>query len=464
MGEAVDADVKAYLSNRRTQLNHWFFLARLSGVLGFLLYGSVNALLGEAPLSPTMLVLGAYLVANAAIYVAVGSEAKTTPWAFAALDASLIIGLRCGFGFEALTAADPNTATAAAFALLLISYTLYGNPTLTPVLSLVALVATSAALYLDPLLTGAGPAGGERESLRAFLLVQYLSVACLVTCILALRLRRQVVAYSLELHRRMQTAVREATERAHRERLEGFNRLKRDFIETLSHELRNPISTLYPSLEFVRAEMEDGRCELDTLDIAMESAEMLERLVKDYGQLAELLTQEEEQTPRWNVDLDTLLDTLVGSERHSRFAVSDLSGLAAAGNPQLLRGALLAVLRRAELLTPSDQPITVRGFADADKTVIAVHDPTSCLGPNTVQTFDNPFSLTDERKYYSKSTGLELVLAQHALRRLGGHLDTDDGPDAPAGTTVRCYLPPAQEQLDWFRPEEEQANLVFAAP
>ena len=452
---AVRADVRSYLADRRTQFNHWFFFARVSLAGGLMCYLGMNAVVEAQALPPVLLLFGGYLLANATLYFFCDHTSAALPWLFAALDVGALKVLR--HGFDLIGMADPNTGLTAAFALLLISYTIYGNPKLTISLSLAALITTSATLYFDPF-QAAATIG--TDPLHTFLLVEYLSIACLVTCLLTLRLHRQVVAYSAEMYRRMRASIRAANERAHRERAEELSQLKEDFIALLSHELRGPIAPLHTSLEFVQTEMQEGRYDAEMMAIAIESSETLERLIHDYTQLAELLTHDTSETLQRNVKLGAFLDTLVGETRRARLSISGLEDLSAASDPLLLRGALLAVLRRAELLTPEGQPIKVRGYTEAETTVLTVHDPASHLEPEMAQQLDDPFAPTEERMFFSANTGLELVLAQHALRRLGGYLAIEPRPKG-TGTTIRCVLPAPEEALPWLLPSQIKSQFVL---
>ena len=455
---AVQADVRAYLADRRTQFNHWFFFARVSLAGGLMCYLGMDAVVEAQALPPILLIFAGYLLANAVPYFSCNRTSAAMPWLFAMLDVVALKTLHHGFDLGGM--ADPDTGLTAAFALLLISYTIYGNPKLTISLSLAALTTTSATLYFDPVQTAA--ASGPNP-LRTFLLVEYLSIACLVTCLLTLRLHRQVVAYSAEMYRRMRASIRAATERSHRERIEELSRLKENFISLLSHELRGPIAPLHTSLEFVQTEMQEGRYDAEMMDIAIESSETLERLIHDYTQLAELLTHDTSDALQRNVKLDAFVNTLVGETRRARLSIGGLEDLSASGDPLLLRGALLAVLRRAELLTPEGQSIDVGGYTEAETVVLTVHDPISHLKPEMAQQLDDPFAPTEERMFFSANTGLELVLAQHALRRLGGHLAIEPRPEG-AGTTIRCVLPAAEETLPWLSPSQIQSQFVLTSP
>ncbi len=441
----VRADVEGYLAERRGQLSHWFFLMRAGLMLGLAGYLSIDAFVSSAPWPPYLGLLLGYGAANAAVRYAAPRCACIAPWAYGFIDLAFFLLLRHVYALEMFI--DPNATLVGFLALVLISYTLYGNPTLSAGLALASMMAAGASIYFDPHPSGAPEwAAYADHPFRVFLLIEYLSIACLVTCLVALRLRRQVVGYCLEMYRRMQAAVDSAAERARREQVVDLDRLKRNFISLLSHELRGPIMPLCSSLEVVQEEMEAGRLDREMLDVARESAGTLQRLISDYVQLADLLTKHDAGAPHWNIPLAPFIDTLLNTTtQRARYIVAGLEDRTAAGDPFLLRGALTAIFRRAELCTPEGERITITAREEDEAVVLTVHDPASHLQPQDAESLDDVFSPLSERVFFSANTGLELVLAQHALRRAGARLRVHSAEGE--GTTIACVLPPAREDL-----------------
>ncbi len=440
--DEVRADVEQHLDERRGQLNQWFVLVRTALVLGLGGYLCIEALTTGAPWPPYLGLLVGYAILNAGIRLLGRRCSACVTWGYGAADLGLLLLLRHLYALDLF--GDPNATLVGLLALVLISYTLYAAPTLNAALALASLAATGASIYLDPLET-AQLVGAESHPFRAFLLIEYLSIACLVTCIVALRLYRQIIGYSVELYRHLQAEMQSAAERARREQMEDLNRLKQSFITVLSHELRNPIMPLCTALDVVQEEMQAGRLDLEMLGMARESAGTLQRLVGDYVQLADLLAQPHPDAPQWNIPLDDFVRTLLTETEHTRFAVSEMGELTASGDPFMLRGALTAVLRRAELCTPAGERIQIGGRAEQGRVILSVHDPLSHVPLEDAVTLDDVFAPSAERVFYSANTGLELILAQHALRRTGGRLHIDSAPGR--GTTVSCVLPAPRDTL-----------------
>ncbi|PSQ99521.1 MAG: hypothetical protein BRD48_03935 [Bacteroidetes bacterium QS_9_68_14] len=473
------AEIEAYLTEQRADMCQWLLVVRAGGALGVAGYLALSALMTSAAYpSGALLLAVAYAMANGAVclgttYLTGGTGlGRAAPcWGHAFTDVALVMAVYSLFGGALAGGVAPGVVLVGLLVLVLLVYTLLGYPVLSTTLALASLSVAAGAFYVVPE-AGAGPlppSGASAAPMRAYLLVEYLSIACLVTCLLALRLRRRRAAHRTELHRRLRSQVEADLEGERRRQAEALGQLKRDFISVLSHELRNPVAPLVSSLEVVQQDAAKGRCNAPLVDIAARSAYQLQHLVNDYTRLARLLTRPPEHVTRQNVPLAPLVEATAShlTERFAghparrlpdappppRFALDDLAGRAVAADPSLLGAALRALLLRATRYAVGEAPVTVRGFAENGEAGFTVHDPNSALDADALASLDEDlFAPTDERLYSDEATGLELLLAQHALRRLGGRLDAKR--HAEGGTTIRCTLPAASEAHDWTTPEQ----------
>ena len=462
-------EVQTYLTERRAEMCHWLFVVRAGLALGLAAYLAVSALvMAEAWPTDALLLAVGYALANGAVRFGGGRQMQAAPWAYAFLDFGLILLLYVFFGGTFEFALPPGVGLVGLMVLLLLAYTLLGNPTLNAVLSLAALGAASSVLHFFPdLAVQPVPANAPQAPLRSYLLLEYLSIACLVTCLLALRLRRRLVAYTTEMHRRLKANLEAQLEEDRRHHLEAIGQLKRDFIKVLSHELRNPVAPLISSLEVVQEDAAQGHCNPELVEVAVNSARELQRLADDYTQLAKLLTRPLDDATRWNLPLAPLAKATTahltrrleedGSSTAPHFAFEALDDRAVASDPPLLRDTMHALIRRAVHHTAEGGIITVRGLSEKDQAGFAVHDPDSYLPADTVASLDDLFAPSEERLYSTDTTGLELLLARHALDRMGGHLHAESSPEH--GTTIYCLLPTASSELEWMDDHRVRALL-----
>lgn len=443
----VRTNVDAYLGDRRGELNHWFFVLRTVFALGLAGYLFVTAFVEGSAFAPYLEVLLGYVALNGIVRLFSPRCPICVTWIYASIDVGFILLLRHVYTLELF--ADPNATLVGILALVLISYTLFAAPTLSITMAITSVIGAGGAIYFDPLPTETiGLLNHASHPFRTFVLVQYLSIACLISCMVTLRLHRQIVGHSVEFYRHMQAQLDSAAERARREQVEDLNHLKHNFIKVLSHELRNPIMPLCTALDVVQEEMEQGRLDIEMVEMARESAGTLQRLVGDYVQLADLLTLRDPNAPTWNVALRDFVDTLLCETEHTRYHIQIDEGLRTACDPFMLRGALTAIFRRAELCTPADAHIHVMAGEEQDRVVLSVYDPQSHIPVDDTRSLDDVFAPSTERVFYSANTGLELILAQHALRHINGRIHIDSAPSE--GTTVSCVLMTAREELSDF--------------
>lgn len=455
----VLADVRTYLGRCEAEVNRVFLLARLALVGMLAGYFAIDTLTITTVLPAALALVLAYGALHLLTASFLGQRAGVHR-IHVAFDVALVLVLRHAFLFEALV--DPNATMVGLFSLLLIAYVTYGDPRLLAGTGAAMLAATAGTIGWAAWAGAAetmGPASQQLHPLRVLLVLVYLGVVAATAYFLALRLRDNVLDYVVEVHKRAQAAMRSAVERVQRERLEELNHLKRDFIAVLSHELRTPLTPLRTSLELAHYELDAGDAR-EMIGIALEATGRLQRLVQDYTRLAEVLTLEEDGLTLWNVRIEDLLAAVLDGNRSRVVVVEDSEGLVVATNPRLLGGALLALVRRAELVTTPETPITVRCHTDGAAIVLALHDPDSFIDEATLS-LDDPFAQSSERTFYAANTGIELVLAQHSLSRIGGRLRVVSEPGR--GTTVYCTVPAARGAGRWLSGRQVREELRLYA-
>ena len=456
----VKNDLRKFLIERRAYTDSWFFLIRVSialGLMGCLAADAIVSGQGEV-----LLVLGTtgYILANIAVHLISSTSFQYARWGYAAIDFIVIMLLRHLFEFDALL--DPNATMIGLFSLQLIAYVHYSDVRMTSAMVVGVLIVTVVTLWinilsLDTILL-ASVDSYFAQPLPALLLLSFMGAVSVTTHRLVHRLYAQLIRFSIEQHKRTKAAVNTAVERSRRERLEELNKLKQDFITVISHELRNPITPLLSSLDILDAELSEDGNPNEMLSIARESAGRIQRVVTDYTRLAELITLDDESLLRWNVRLNDLLTVLKEQTEKQTRILGSIDDLVVCTDPRLFGGALLALMRRAELHTPQDDTITLRGYRDNGEVVMSIHDPVSFLEEQTIASLDDPFGLTDERAFSTQpNTGLELILARHSMRRLGGVLQIDSSPNF--GTTVHCTVPGKQPGARWLTDAQLRQEL-----
>lgn len=460
-----DALREDYLRMQRDRMDRRFFLIRVVFALGLAGYAGVQSYLTTTGTPGLLMALVSYALLNAGIWLTISNAfPRAGRWASAALDVGALVLVRHAFAIETLV--DPNVAMAGAFAIMLVAYTVYLNPRFTAILAMSSMVAMGATLWYDAYVTFAvtpDTSWVNEHSLRAILVMSYLAAFCLLATALTLFMRQQALDYFDELGTNFGRAVQASAERAQRQRLTDLNRMKENFIGTLAHELRTPLTPLLSALELLEMETESCPEARDVVGIATTAAQRMNRLVQDYVQLADLLTTEVSDEERRTLSVSRLLEEL--SERHDdqRVVVLDTPHVPdTTADPRLLHGALVALLRRGLLRSQSmGKPVLLRAVPFGDRSCIEVRDAAPYAGGLEEGPEDDLFVPCGERVYSSENTGLELVLARHAMRRVGGHLQVEECEQG--GTVVRLLLPPADRRTPETNDEALLASLGVLA-
>ncbi len=459
------ADLRTFLAQRWTYTDSWFFLLRVLLGLGIFGYLAFGAFVEQNGVTLGLVVAGIYVLCNIVIHLMSNHGFPYARWGYMILDFLAALVLRYLFEFDALL--DPHATMIGIFSLLLIAYVQYNDIHLGSVLALVTILFTVLTFWITllsllpvdlHLFSNLPYQSQYPRPLQALMLLASLAAVCIMTHRLVHRLYNQLLRYSVEQSKRTKASAATAIERSRREHLEKLNQVKKDFITVISHELRNPITPLLSSLDILDNELNEGARSNEMLGIARESAARIQRIVIDYTKLAELITLDDESLLRWNVRLNDLLLVLQEQTDKQPCIMGNIDDLVVCTDPRLFGGALLALMRRAEIHTSVGDTITVRGYNDNGEVVKSIHDPSSFLEEQTIASLDDPFALSDERAFSTQpNTGLELILAHYSLQRLGGSLQIESSPND--GTTVHCTVPGQQADTRWLSDAQLRQEL-----
>lgn len=236
-----------------------------------------------------------------------------------------------------------------------------------------------------------------------------------------------------------ENAERERLARLELDHLHRAQELEQDralLVQTISHELRTPITIILGTAKTLQTRSTDP-------DVAARLLPSLERATADLVAKLDLLLSvtDDVQVPTDDVDLHELLRTAVDAlpARYGRDRIHLLGDRAHWHGPGMLaRAALRPLLDNALKFSPPDTPVDIHIDTDDDGLVIAITDH----GPGLPATpSDHPDLLrqgdqTSTRRH--GGLGLGLHAARRAAHRLGATLDLTS---TPTGTTATLMLP-----------------------
>lgn len=226
--------------------------------------------------------------------------------------------------------------------------------------------------------------------------------------------------------------------------LENVERLRRDLVANVSHELKTPISALRAHLE----NLLDGVEEPDaaTIAVMLDQSERLGRLVE---QLLDLSRLESGDVPleREPVVLRPLVDRVlreleVGRPGHGVVVTNDVAGDLPPldADRERVHQVLFNLLDNAMRFTPPVGAVTVSSIRRGDQCEVSVQDTGPGIPPeHRPFVFERFYRVDPSRSRGDGGTGIGLTIARSVVEAHGGRIWVDAAP--AGGSAFRFLLP-----------------------
>ncbi|MCB8875457.1 sensor histidine kinase [Acidisoma silvae] len=245
--------------------------------------------------------------------------------------------------------------------------------------------------------------------------------------------------------------VRLAAEAARGEALSETQALRTALLNSLSHDLRTPLTGIRGAAETLRASWE-RLSEPVRRDLLASIEEDVGRMTRFLANIMDLTRLEGgDIAPRlMAVELAPLFDAVCGRVPGSlHMAVSLPEGLACRADPALLEQALANVLENAVKYSPVGAGIRLQASEDKGRVVITLADEGIGIPPEDLaQVFDS-FYRAKHGDRVTPGTGLGLAIARGFVQAMGGTIAAlSPRPDLPRdglpGTVITITLPLAE--------------------
>jgi signal transduction histidine kinase len=238
--------------------------------------------------------------------------------------------------------------------------------------------------------------------------------------------------------------------------LESLERLRRDLVANVSHELKTPISALRAHLENLLDGVE--RPDPETLQVMLAQSERLGRLV---DQLLDLSRLESGDVPleRGSVELAPLVSEVLSEievarpERGVRLADAvpkDIPPVFA--DRERVHQVLFNLLDNAVRFTPEGGRVTVSASRHNGSVDVAVADTGPGIAPEDLpRVFERFYRVDESRSRDDGGTGIGLAIARSVVEAHGGRIWAESEPGC--GSTFTFELPAAPSPVETRRPE-----------
>jgi signal transduction histidine kinase/ActR/RegA family two-component response regulator len=253
-------------------------------------------------------------------------------------------------------------------------------------------------------------------------------------------------------------------EREARAEAERSNRAKDEFLATLSHELRSPLSAALSWTHMLRRGQLDAEKTARALETIERSTRLQVRLIEDLLDISRIvsgkLTLETAA-----VDLGPVIDAAIETARagvearHLRLTVERApETLAVVGDAARLEQVVGNLLANAVKFTPAGGTVTVAWRRDAEHAEIVVRDTGVGISAETLpHVFDRFRQADSSTTRRHGGLGLGLAIVRHLVELHGGTIVAESAGENQ-GTVMRIRLPLAAGQVDSQPPRPTTAS------
>jgi PAS domain S-box-containing protein len=249
--------------------------------------------------------------------------------------------------------------------------------------------------------------------------------------------------------RKLVEAEREALLRLEhdaRREAEQAARLKDDFLATLSHELRNPMSAILGWLHLLRTGRLNEEQRAKALDTIQRNADLQTQLINDLLDVSRIVTGKMQLDPQPML-VDEVIEQAVESVRHAALAkrVELLTRIERTdpmhADPHRLQQVFANLLSNAVKFTPSGGRVEIRCARVGDRIQVSVADTGEGIAPGMLPHLFQRFRQADgstTRRH--GGLGLGLAIVRHIVEAHGGEaFATSEG--LGKGSTFTVSLP-----------------------
>ena len=229
-------------------------------------------------------------------------------------------------------------------------------------------------------------------------------------------------------------------------RLHQLERMRRDFVANVSHELKTPLTVINGYLEtMMDSDDVENKQWLRVLDQMHQQSNRMQQIVDDLLLLSRLETDDDNQ-PKDPVAVPALVAAIAEdvkpllSEKHQTIKVENNFDAWLLGNEKEIYSAFSNLVVNAIKYTPNGGNIEVRWYLDGDQPSFEVVDSGIGIAPEHISRLTERFYRVDTgRSREEGGTGLGLAIVKHVLLRHNAKMIVNSQPDK--GSKFRCIFP-----------------------
>lgn len=254
-----------------------------------------------------------------------------------------------------------------------------------------------------------------------------------------------------------------AQEQSARQLAETANRAKDEFLSNLSHELRNPLSTMLGWTQILRTRTLDEANVTRALEVIERSARSQSQLIEDILDISRITSGKLHLNNRW-LDLRLVIGAAIdivqlSAEAKNIQIVSQLSYANIMGDADRLQQVLWNLLSNAIKFTPSGGRIEIKLAAIHGQAQIKVSDTGAGISEDLLPYIFERFRQGDSSTTKAKpGLGLGLSIVRHLIELHGGTVQAQSLGEGQ-GTTITVRLPLRDQFPEFTEPTHYEPNV-----
>jgi signal transduction histidine kinase len=259
------------------------------------------------------------------------------------------------------------------------------------------------------------------------------------------------------------------------EQLESIDKLKDDFMSSVTHELRTPLTSIRALAELMRDDPDMPPAQRhEFLGIVIAETQRLSRLVNQVLDMAKIESGHAEWRSN-DIDLRALLKQAVTAtselfrEKGARVELHLPSGnvpTLRADEDRLTQVVINLLSNAAKFVPRGEGRVDVRLLHDARGVTVEVHDNGPGVPPAQRELIFEKFRQGGEATHRPQGTGLGLPISRQIVEHFGGRLwiDARPGPSAAPGRSEAADAPPRGAASASERGGSSGSCFVFFLP
>jgi two-component system CheB/CheR fusion protein len=248
------------------------------------------------------------------------------------------------------------------------------------------------------------------------------------------------------------------------------NRLKDEFIATVSHELRGPLNAMAGWVNVMTASSVDDATRARGLAALERSVKVQTRLIEDLLDMSRILSGKLRLTPRF-VDLGEIaraaLDTALPAANAKSISVTfppPTGPFFVIGDPDRLQQVVWNLLSNAVKFTPRDGRVEMRLDRCGTSVQLQVSDTGAGIAPEFLPHVFEPFRQADSSPSRShQGLGLGLAIVRYLVESHGGVIRADS-PGVGRGAVLTMLLPVPALVMETAAEGDDASSRPRSAP